>query len=614
MLNKILLGNPVRPTWKWDFTTGVLPGGTTFSRTSGAMQYRSDGTLCWAPENLITYSQQIDNAAWTSTRSSVSADATTAPDGTTTADKLVEDSSASTTHWRCSATFSQPAGTYRSAVYAKAAERTAFRMENAGGVGTYGASFNLSNGTTTGVDAGVTATITSVGNGWYLCEIAFAWPTLGNTNLWFYLQSVAGTNAYSGNGSSGLYLWGAQTNRTPNVSSGYWPTTSSAYYGPRFDYDPATGSPLGYLAEMASTNSITRSSELDNAAWNTDAGRVIVTANAAVAPDGNTAAEKIAASNVSTWHDLYWNAGVAVTANAPFGVSFFCKAAELTAVAVGAYGALGTKSFCAVVNLSTGAVTASNAGAGGSFISANARACGNGWYRVSVIGSLNDTIAYAAIQPLNTTSPTFGNYSLVTWTGDGTSGIYAWGAQFETGGVGVTSYIPTAGATASRTQDVLSLPLTSLPGWSASQGGVLVAAYRLHTLNPSTPGYNQEALYLNDGSVNNSVLVAGNNGGSGFRRSFVFSGGGTQIDLGGSTASPTVFTRTKQSMGWGTSRGFLAYDGVAVGGTSGALVLPVAPTTLNIGTYGTTALNGTLESIAYYRGARSDAFVQAVSR
>jgi hypothetical protein len=40
---------------------------------------------------------------------------------------------------------------------------------------------------------------------------------------------------------------------------------------------------------------------------------------------------------------------------------------------------------------------------------------------------------------------------------------HVWGAQFETAGVGVTSYIPTAGSTVTRSQDILSLPLTSSP-------------------------------------------------------------------------------------------------------------------------------------------------------
>lgn len=48
--------------------------------------------------NLVGYSEQFDNAAWTKARSSITANLATAPDGTATADKLVEDTTTSNTH------------------------------------------------------------------------------------------------------------------------------------------------------------------------------------------------------------------------------------------------------------------------------------------------------------------------------------------------------------------------------------------------------------------------------------------------------------------------------------------------------------------------------------
>lgn len=49
----------------------TLPSYVTFSRGTQAMQYGSDGTLQYAPNNLLTYSNQADNAAWTKSNSFV---------------------------------------------------------------------------------------------------------------------------------------------------------------------------------------------------------------------------------------------------------------------------------------------------------------------------------------------------------------------------------------------------------------------------------------------------------------------------------------------------------------------------------------------------------------
>ena len=58
-----------------------------FTRGSGAFQTNSAGVPEYAPENLLLRSQEFDNAEWVKSTLSVTANNTTAPDGTTTADK-----------------------------------------------------------------------------------------------------------------------------------------------------------------------------------------------------------------------------------------------------------------------------------------------------------------------------------------------------------------------------------------------------------------------------------------------------------------------------------------------------------------------------------------------
>jgi len=68
--------------------TGLL---NLFAQGQEGVWYEvNDPNLGWR-RNLLTWTEQFDNAVWTKTNAAVTANATTAPDGALTADKLVED-------------------------------------------------------------------------------------------------------------------------------------------------------------------------------------------------------------------------------------------------------------------------------------------------------------------------------------------------------------------------------------------------------------------------------------------------------------------------------------------------------------------------------------------
>ena len=237
----------VRPTLNLDFANSkAVDPRITFTRASTATRINDKGLIetvaSGAPRidydpvtlackgllieeartNLLTYSEQFDNAAWTKTRSSISANATTAPDGTVTADKLVEDATASNSHYSYQGvTLTAVAHTY--SVYLKAAERTWAKVVLT--TGSSGAYFNLSAGTVGTVDGGYTAAITPVGNGWFRCSI-----TVTTTVATWYAQincaTADATASYTGDGTSGLYIWGAQLEAGAFATS-YVPTTSA---------------------------------------------------------------------------------------------------------------------------------------------------------------------------------------------------------------------------------------------------------------------------------------------------------------------------------------------------------------------------------------------------
>ncbi len=226
--------------------TGALDSRVTFTRTTTGTRFNSAGTLesvaidgprfDYNPvtlaargllieeqrTNLFTYSSEFDNAAWGKTRSSITANAITAPDGTLTGDKLVEDTTANNTHF-VKQDFTVAIGTYVYSVFAKAGERLILQVaRNNSNINIITHQFNLSTGSATGAGA----SITSVGNGWYRCVGVITVNAAASTGLNFSLNNGS-TITYTGDGASGLYIWGAQL-EAGAFSTSYIPTTTAA--------------------------------------------------------------------------------------------------------------------------------------------------------------------------------------------------------------------------------------------------------------------------------------------------------------------------------------------------------------------------------------------------
>jgi hypothetical protein len=178
------------------------------------------GKLLLEPQrtNSLTYSEQFDNAAWSKEGATISANSTTSPDGFVNADKVVENT-ANAEH----VIFRSVAGTGSTfSFFAKAAGRNFVAVLSNNGAYSF---FNIGNGTLGTIAATSTATITAYGNGWYRCTVFNTHPTFGAV---INLASANGTTIYTGDGTSGAFIWGAQFEASATYATSYIPTTAAA--------------------------------------------------------------------------------------------------------------------------------------------------------------------------------------------------------------------------------------------------------------------------------------------------------------------------------------------------------------------------------------------------
>ena len=110
----------IRPSLLLDFANSkTLDPRITFTRGSTAT-YWDGKTTTKAEENLLSYSEQFDNSYWTKAGLTITADNTTAPDGTTTAELLTTTASAVPHLFFRNGVITEASTAYTLSVYAKA--------------------------------------------------------------------------------------------------------------------------------------------------------------------------------------------------------------------------------------------------------------------------------------------------------------------------------------------------------------------------------------------------------------------------------------------------------------------------------------------------------------
>jgi hypothetical protein len=480
----------IRPSLLLDFANSkTLDPRITFTRGSTAT-YWDGKTTAKAEENLLKYSQEFDNGYWTKTRVTVTADDTTAPDGTTTADLLTANGSGEVQLIARNGIISEETTSYALSVFAKAGTLDYVVLSARANVSDVMlAVFDLSAGAVDSTNNNSSGTIDAtdiidVGNGWYRCVMEITTQSSGNTDERFTISPSDGTfvsgGYYSGSTAGSIHAWGAQLEQRSSATA-YTATTDSPIvkYQPvlqtaasgeaRFDHDPVTGESKGLLIEEARTNTFTNSGDMDGTGWSTL--RATLSAGN-TSPDGSELFLLVEASETNGNGSAITQT-VSVSA-ATHTMSVFAKASPGDAGVLLLRPQLSTDFSDAVqswFDLEAGTVLLTAASSGSSVITtpvANIEDWGNGVYRC--ILTFTST---GAVSVLGRHYLTDANGSLSVTAG---KQVQVWGAQVEEGSF-PTSYIPTSGSTVTRAGDDVSITGSNFSSFFSNQAGTIYCEY-----------------------------------------------------------------------------------------------------------------------------------------
>jgi hypothetical protein len=316
----------------------------------------------------------------------------------------------------------------------------------------------------------------------------------------------------------------------------------------------------------------------------------VVVANQITAPDGSLA--DFFQEDTSSIEHYAGDRVVTVTAGTTYTWSFYAKlglTGEVRRVCVRT-GSQGPASV--VFDLETGSSTVIS-----SVVSSGISSAGNGWFRCWIVYTATGTGGAVFRQQLAKGTNT-------VYTGDGTSGLFFWGAQLEVG-ASPTSYIPTVASQVTRTADIALMTGTNFSSWYNQTEGTFVVTAR-DVSNPL------------------GVMAATDDGTSANRNSIFLAGATTAVSFRTTVASVVVSDIAVGTIVSGAAftiaAAYKINDFAAT--LNGAAVVvdslggvPLGQTTLRIGAdvANTAFIGGHLQRLTYYNTRLTNAELQTIS-
>jgi len=547
--------------------------GVTFSRNSNATYYDSTGKLTYAPNNLGLWSNDGSKQAagqWVVDGTTFSNSTGTLPDGSQGQVNRI--------------TLASPGNFYP-------------RM----GVTLIG-----------GTNYIVSAWVRSFGNNPSTLKPAIfdgsTWQTGSTVTLtteWQRIYFKATQLSTSANGG-GFYLSGAvgqgiewcwaqleavtyQTTPGP-----YNPTTSAAYYGPRFDYDPVTLQPKGLLTEEARTNLAVNSGDFTTSSY--IKGGLSIT-RSGTGPDGVSNSLNFITEDTSTGSHYFFGTGMSLTAGVTYTVSVFVKPGTQRYISLRGENTAASTYPWITFDTQTLAINAT-----ANVISSGYQNVGNGIYRIWLTWlTFANVTGNAVLAGSNvSTAPNVGSTVGNSYTGTSQT-WYAWGLQLEAGSF-ATSYIPTAASSVARAADLASMTGTNFSSWYNQSEGTFIAdgAVEGSATTPAIMG-------VDDGTSSNRIVLRND-----LLTPLVryVSSSGNYSASGGSWPA-NIFN--KLGFAYKASDQGAAFAGTGISVTPQSAVPTVNQ--LQIGNGNTSlAWNGWIKSITYYRQRLSNAQLQRLTQ
>ena len=367
-------------------------------------------------------------------------------------------------------------------------------------------------------------------------------------------------------------------------------TTNTPRFG--YLYNGTSWVSRGLLIEAQRTNSSGYTEDFGDSSWTKLAATV--TTNQIAAPDGATTADLFVESTANDFHQVFRSIS-ATPQFYTFSVFVKWKTGTTRNIYLGpiGVGALGNNRHA--VFDSTGSFVAFGGGGTGSDPTYSIQNCGNGWFRIAVTAQCTGTGTATPYIGLTTGS------SFSAYAGDGSSGVYLWGAQFGNG-ADVSSYIPnlTTGTT-TRSADVATISGSDFTSFfNASEGTVLVEGVSF--------GIGTKALVaFDDNTANESIILRTNGTDPIFE---VVDGGVSQCSLDGGTI--TAGTAFKFAGAYKANDFAACLNGGTVQTDTGGTIPTVDRLRLGVDQAGN-YLNGYLSRVRYWTTRLTNAQLQELT-